>query len=82
MARLSKSGVGTCTCRGLGQPQPDGGDQHQRRQYQHQHNDDGGHRHLLGLLQIQFRNVGIWDGQHEARFARRGPIGTTVSPPR
>ena len=35
----------------------------------------GPDRPLLGLFTSSSGTLGIWDGQHEAHFARRGPIG-------
>src|SRR5258708_3365193 len=39
----------------------------------------GPDRPLLGLFKSSSGTLGIWNGQHEAHFARRGPIGTNVS---
>ena len=36
-------------------------------------------RPLLGLFKSSSGTLGIWNGQHEAHFVRRGPIGTNVS---
>jgi hypothetical protein len=34
-----------------------------------------GERPLLGLFKSSSGTLGMWDGQHEAHFARRGSIG-------
>jgi hypothetical protein len=38
----------------------------------------GSDRPLPGLFKSSSGTLGIWDGQHEAHFARRGPIGVQL----